>query len=337
MTETKPQVSLGIRFDFRNPAFAGTTMSERYVAALDMVEWADNVGFSNAGLSEHHGSADGYLPSALAMAAAFAARSKKMAIVIAAIVTSCHDPLSLAEQVAVVDNISGGRLVLGLVNGYVGSEFAMFDRPINQRPKTTSEVVKTLREAFTGEPFEFRGRTVRVTPPPHQKPGPPILLGGTTEPAARRAARLGDGFMPANPTIWDAYRDELVKIGKPDPGPMAASGGTSFFHIATDVDKGWDAIAPYAMHEANAYGEWMAEAGLAGVDVGGYAMAPDPDTLKATGQYRVVTPEDLLAELQASAPTSLGFHPMMGGIPPEMAWESLRLFESKVLPHITPV
>jgi len=143
--------------------------------------------------------------------------------------------------------------------------------------------------------------------------------------------------MPANPAIWDAYRHELVKVGKPDPGPLPASGGTSFFHIATDVDKGWDAIAPYAMHEANAYGQWMAEAGLDGVDVGGYAMAPDADTLKATGQYRVVTPEDLLAELQSSAPTSLGFHPMMGGIPPEMAWESLRLFETKVLPHITPV
>src|SRR5207244_3710836 len=105
-------------------------MSERYAAALDMVEWADDVGFSSLGLSEHHGSADGYLPSAMAMAAAFAARTKKAAITIAAIVTSCHDPLSLAEQAAVVDNLSGGRLVLGLVNGYVNSEFAMFDRPM---------------------------------------------------------------------------------------------------------------------------------------------------------------------------------------------------------------
>jgi hypothetical protein len=127
-----------------------------------------------------------------------------------------------------------------------------------------------------------------------------------------------------------------VKVGKPDPGPMAASGGTSFFHIAEDPEKGWDAIAPYAMHEANAYGEWMAEAGLAGVEVGGYAMAPDADTLKATGQYRVLTPAEVLAEVEAGTMSTLGFHPMMGGIPPELAWESLRLFESQVLPHISP-
>jgi alkanesulfonate monooxygenase SsuD/methylene tetrahydromethanopterin reductase-like flavin-dependent oxidoreductase (luciferase family) len=67
----------GLRFDFRNPDFAGTTMAERYEAALDMAEWADRLGFVIIVLSEHHGSDDGYLPSPLVMAAAIAAPSRR--------------------------------------------------------------------------------------------------------------------------------------------------------------------------------------------------------------------------------------------------------------------
>src|ERR1700736_7014666 len=86
----------GLRFDFRNPAFAGPSMPERYRAALDMVEWADQLGFVSVILSEHHGSDDGYLPSPLTMAAAVAARTKHIRISVPAVVASLHDPLRLA-------------------------------------------------------------------------------------------------------------------------------------------------------------------------------------------------------------------------------------------------
>jgi alkanesulfonate monooxygenase SsuD/methylene tetrahydromethanopterin reductase-like flavin-dependent oxidoreductase (luciferase family) len=322
----------GIRFDFRNPPHAGTTMAERYAAALDMTEWADRHGFVIAVLSEHHGCDDGYLPSPLPMAAAIAARTRNIRIQIAALVASFHDPLRLAEDAAVVDLISGGRLDLVVTNGYVGSEFTMFDKSLGERAKRTTETVKVLREAWQGKPFEFRGRTVRVTPQPFQPNGPSITMGGSTEPAARRAARLGDGFMPSTPELWEHYRDECVKLGKADPGPYLG-GDTSFFHLATDVDKGWKQIAPFAMHEVNAYGEWMAEAGV-GAD-GGYEPVTDADTLRGTGQYRVITPDELVAELHAKGPYGFAlFHPLMGGIPPEIGWESLRLFETEVLPRL---
>jgi alkanesulfonate monooxygenase SsuD/methylene tetrahydromethanopterin reductase-like flavin-dependent oxidoreductase (luciferase family) len=307
----------GMRFDFRNPPRAGTTMSERYRAALDMVEWADRLGFLIVTLSEHHGSPDGYLPSPLPMAAAFAARTEQIRINIAAIVASFHDPLRLAEDIAVVDCIANGRLDVVVTNGYVDAEFAMFDRLLSERAKRTVECVETLRKAWTGEPFEHRGRTVSVTPRPHQESGPAITMGGSSEPAARRAARIGDGYMPSSPPLWDHYRDECIKLGKPDPGPHMG-GDTSFFHIATDVDEGWQQIAPYAMHEVNAYGEWMAQAGLAGI--GGYESVSDPDTLRDTGQYRVLTPEQLTDELKAKGEFGFAmFHPLMGGIPPEVA------------------
>src|SRR6266508_2237427 len=301
----------GMRFDLRNPSFAGTTMAERYRAALDMTEWADRLGFVIVVLSEHHGSADGYLPSPLTMAAAIAARTEQIRIQVAALIASFHDPLRLAEDIAVVDLVSGGRLDVVIANGYVRDEFEMFGCPISERAKRTTETVRVLKQAWTGEPFEFRGRTVRVTPGPWQDEGPNITLGGSGEKAARRAARIADGFMPSTPDVWRFYRDEMTKLGKPDPGDFAA----------------------YAMHEANAYGAWMSESGVGAA--GGYEPVADADTLRRTGQYRVLTPDELVAELQAKGPFGFTlFHPLVGGVPPEMAWESLRLFEAEVLPRV---
>jgi alkanesulfonate monooxygenase SsuD/methylene tetrahydromethanopterin reductase-like flavin-dependent oxidoreductase (luciferase family) len=321
----------GIRFDFRNPAFAGTTMTQRYRAGIDMVEWADEKGFVVAILSEHHGSDDGYLPSALTMAAAMASRTENIRIRVAAVVPSFYDPVRLAEEVAVVDTIAGGRLDLVLTNGYVAGEFDMFGVPLSERAKRTTEAVEVLRAAWTGTPFEYRGRTLTVTPTPQQQPMR-LTLGGSVPAAARRAARIGDDFMPSNAPLWEVYREELANLGKPDPGPYPG-GDTSFVHVAHDTEAGFAAIAAYAMHESNAYGRWMAEAGLAGQG-GGYTPFEDVEELRASGQYRVLTPKEVLAELAAKGPFAfLLLHPLMGGIPPELGWECLRLVESEVLPH----
>ncbi len=322
----------GLRFDLRNPAIAGTTMAERYAAAIDMAEWADRHGFVVIVLSEHHGSEDGYLPSPLTMAAAIAARTKVARIQISALIAPFHDPLRLAEDIAVVDLVSNGRLDLVIANGYVPGEFEMFGRALSDRVKLTVETIATLQQAWTGEPFEFRGRTVRVLPTPAQPGGPPIRLGGSGPKAAKRAAHIADGFMPSDGSIWDVYRDEMLALGKPDPGPYVG-GDTSAFHLAHDVEQAWEDYAPFALHEVNAYGAWMASAGI-GAE-GGYQTTADADALRKTGQYRVLTPDDLAAEIRAKGDFGFTiFHPMAGGVPPAMAWESLHLFEREVLPQL---
>src|SRR5205823_8131722 len=98
-------------------------------------------------------------------------------------------------------------------------EFEMLGVPPSERAARVRETVETLKRAWTGEPFEFRGRTVRVLPTPAQPGGPKITLGGTSEAAARRAARIADGFIPSEPPYWEPYLDECLKLGKPDPGP----------------------------------------------------------------------------------------------------------------------
>jgi alkanesulfonate monooxygenase SsuD/methylene tetrahydromethanopterin reductase-like flavin-dependent oxidoreductase (luciferase family) len=316
----------GIRFDFRNPGFSGVDMADRYRAALDMAEWADARGADLVTLSEHHGSDDGYLPSALAMAAALATRTTIARIDVRAVVAAFHDPLRLAEDAAVVDLLSGGRLVLTVAGGYVAEEFDMFGVGLADRPARVTETVAALRAAWTGQPFEFRGRPARVTPRPAQPGGPPVILGGSSEAAARRAARIADGFLPAEPRFFEYYRDECVKLGRPDPGPYTGP-DTAVVVVAEDPEAAWPELAPYFLHEVNAYGRWAAGA----VSVG-YQPVDSVEQLRSFGQYRILTPVQLREEADAGGEdTYVLLHPMAGGIPPDTAWEHLKLFERSVL------
>lgn len=317
---------LSMRFDLRNPAFAGTSMADRYDAAIDMAEWADGLGIpASISMSEHHGSEDGYIPSPAVILAAMAARTKTLRFTVAALIAPFHDPLRLAEDFCVLDNISRGRVDLIVAGGYAPSEFEMFDVPLKERPRRVTEVVQTLKAAFAGKPFEYRGRTVHITPEPFRPGGPSILLGGSSEPAARRAARIADGFVPSTADCWEFYRDEMQKLGKPDPGP-GMGGSSEVVALARDPETGWAAMAPFFFHETNAYGAWRAAADKPGP----YHSVTDYDALRARNMYHILTPEQMIEQLKARPVAQ--FHPLCGGMPIALAWESLRLFENEVLP-----
>ena len=326
-------IQLRLRYDLRCPSFSGTDPQALYAAALAQCRWADELGFESVALSEHHGVDDGYLPSAIVFGAAVAGCTTGLRIRLAALVAALHDPLRLAEEIAVLDLASGGRVDVMLTNGYVPGEFEMFGRSIRERARAVEEAVAVLERAWSGEPFAYRGRSVRVTPRPAQRPRPPIWLGGSSTGAARRAARIADGFAPTGAAYWEAYREALREQGRSDPGPQAPRAGASFLHIAEDPDAAWSRIAPHALHEMNSYGRWAAESGANT----GYAPAISADELRARGLYQVVTPSacvDLLRRIGSGA--SLTLHPLMGGLDPELAWESLRLFEHQVLPSLDP-
>ena len=319
----------GLRFDLRNPEFAHTSMADRYDAALQMAEWAEGLGCLSIAVSEHHGSPDGYLPSPIPVLAAMAARTTSVRLMVAALIAPFYDPLRLAEDLIVLDILSRGRVDLIIGAGYVHEEFELFDVPMSERAARVTETVHTLRVAFRGEPFVFRGRRVKLTPEPSRQGGPSIFLGGSSEAAARRAARIADGFIPSDPGVWEPYRDEVQKLGRPDPGPCPI-GPTAVVAFAEDADEGWERMAPYFLHEMNAYGQWQAEDDLASP----YRTVADVDELRASGSYRVLNPQQFLTE-QASSPTPfLVLNPMCGGMPPGLAWSSLRLFEHEVLPAL---
>jgi alkanesulfonate monooxygenase SsuD/methylene tetrahydromethanopterin reductase-like flavin-dependent oxidoreductase (luciferase family) len=317
----------GLRFDFRNPPIGRTDLADRYEAGLEMAEWADRLGCVSISVSEHHSSPDGYLPSPLTMLSAMAARTRNVRFSVAALIAPFYDPLRLAEEMAVLDNLSRGRVDLIVAGGYVGAEFAMFDVPTKARAHRVTEIVQTLRAAFTGEPFDYRGRTVQVTPAPFRPGGPSISLGGSSEPAARRAARIADGFIPSVPEVWEFYRDEMLTLGRPDPGP-GMGGSMQTIALAEDPERGWEQLGPFFLHETNAYGVWLAENDGAGP----YQVVDDLEQLRALGTYRVVTPDQYVEELRAAPFPFAMLHPMCGGIPPALAWKSLQLFEHDVMP-----
>jgi hypothetical protein len=318
----------GLRFDFRNPEIGGVSMADRYAAALDMVEWADKLGgCMTVAVSEHHGSTDGYLPSPLMMVSAMAARTTDVRFMVAALITSFYDPIRLAEDLVVLDNISRGRVDLVLGSGYVPSEFDMYGVSSSERAARLTEVMETLRAAFTGEPFEFRGRTVQITPRPERPGGPGLMLGGSSEVAARRAARLGVGFLPVSADVWAFYRDEVQVLGGGDPGESIV-GENYTLALFDDVERGWERLGPYFLHETNAYGAWRRESGLESP----YHEATDVDELRTRGTHKIVTPEELVTEMRSAPFPFQIFHPMCGGIPPELAWQSLKLYEHEVLP-----
>src|SRR5438477_2929337 len=191
---------LTLRFDLRTPRFATTSTPAQYAACLDMCAWADERGFTTAVVSEHHGIDDGYLPAPLVLAGAILGRTRSLMVSVAAVLVPLHDPVRLAEQIAVLDLASGGRISVVAGMGYRPQEFEMAGVDYGHRGRLLEEHVEVMLRAWTGEPFQWRGRTCIATPPPATRPHPGVLLGGSTERAARRAARLR---LPVLPAIGD--------------------------------------------------------------------------------------------------------------------------------------
>ncbi len=336
-------MQFSIRYDLRNPATSKRSFADFYAQFLDQVAWADEHGFASVALSEHHFSPDGYLPSLFVMAGAIAARTKKMRISLGLVLLPLKHPVQVAEDAAIVDILSNGRLNLILGAGYRQEEYDGYGIPMTERPSRMAEGIQIIRKCWTEEGFDFTGKYwqlkgVNVIPKPVQKPHPRIIMGGTTPTAGRIAARYADAFGPDMPSAMQAYRDEMRKLGK-DPGPevapLPADGRAPglFLHCAKDPEKAWKQIAPYAVYESSMYGIWAE-----GVRPTAYTARATPEQLRANNTYGVMTPEQIVAlgkRMEAARPggASLGFHPLMGGMPHELGQESLELVVKEVMPH----
>jgi alkanesulfonate monooxygenase SsuD/methylene tetrahydromethanopterin reductase-like flavin-dependent oxidoreductase (luciferase family) len=210
----------------------------------------------------------------------------------------------------------------------------MADVEMGQRGKLLEEYVGVMLKAWTGEPFEWRGRTITATPKPHTQPHPTILVGGGVEAAARRAARLRLPMMPMNsdPRLTEWYADEAAKIGF-DAGFVMTPSGPTFVHVSHDPERAWAEIEPYVMYEAQTYASFQTK----GQHSTPMVAAETIEDLKRSPQYVVGTPDDVVAAAEQVPPTgALTFNPLAGGLPPELAWASLELFASEVMPRIRP-
>jgi hypothetical protein len=162
-----------------------------------------------------------------------------------------------------------------------------------------------------------------------------VLLGGGVPAAARRAARLRLPMLPMNtdPRVVEAYHDEAKKVGF-DGGFVMVPDGPTFVHVTHDPDKAWSEIGEYLLYETRTYASFQTR----GQTSTPMVRAETIDDLKAAPQIWVGTPEEIVQRAAAVPPMgALNFHPLAGGLPPDLAWPSLELFAGSVLPRLRPV
>jgi len=324
---TEAAIRVGLNYDMRAYP-GGTEPVELYRAAIEQCGWADDRGFHSVTLSEHHGAADGYLPSPIVLGAAIGGVTQRLLIQLSVVLLPLYHPVRLAEDLAVLDLVCAGRMRLIVAAGYRADEYRQFGLDIRHRPSLMETGIEVLKQAWTGEPFEHDGHPVHVTPRPAQRPRPSITLGGASPATARRAARVADDYQPLAGRLYELYLDELDALGHPrPPAKPPIGGGPQFVHVSDDPERDWARIAPHALHESNSYAEWAA-----GARGSVYAAADDADELRTSGRYQVLTPDEAVA--LARDRRALTLKPLMGGMPPDLGWEGLELAASAVLPRL---
>jgi alkanesulfonate monooxygenase SsuD/methylene tetrahydromethanopterin reductase-like flavin-dependent oxidoreductase (luciferase family) len=199
-----------------------------YREAIELAEVAEEAGLDAVFIPEHHQQPDAYLPSPFVMGGAIAARTQRIGINTGIMVLPLWHPLRVAEDVSVLDVISGGRSGLGVGLGLVEREYDQFGIDIRTAVGRFTEQIDILKRAFGEERFTFHGRhfnfdDVSLQPRPIQQPRPPIWLGGMKDASVQRAGRLGDGWITdplhniASMSAWaDLYRAAARKAGNPE-------------------------------------------------------------------------------------------------------------------------
>ena len=300
------RIGIGL-FTGQLPGGSPRTMVQEYRETLELVRLAEAVGFDSAWVSEHHGSSDGYLPSLLTMLAAFAVATERMMLGTGIVLTPLHDPLRLAEDAAVVDLLSDGRLILGLGLGWREEEFRMFGVPVSERLQRTIETIEILRRAWTGRRFSFEGRSfrfdrVRVTPAPSRRGGPPIYLGGYTERSVRRAGRLADGLITDDAGEAVGRQVPLLAQGAREAGKDPRRTGLALLRnvfVSADGDA-WELARTGVAHQLGSYTAWEAGADTPERD----ELRPEPPDEAAMRSWTVAgTPGEVVRALRPTVET----------------------------------
>jgi alkanesulfonate monooxygenase SsuD/methylene tetrahydromethanopterin reductase-like flavin-dependent oxidoreductase (luciferase family) len=309
-----------------------------YEDAIEHLRAAEKLGFGAAEFLEHHFVDDGYIPSPLVAASAVAARTQTMRIATNIAVLPLYDPVRFAEDTAVLDAISNGRLDVGVSIGYRSIEYAGYRVDIRTRGARMDEAVKIVRQLWHGDAVTFHGRFydlngVRVTPRPTQSPNPPLWIGGFTRPGMRRAAQLGDGYTGlSDKASYLTYLEELQLAGK-DPAAARVRGcHTGFLVASNDPERTFAILAPHVIYWANSYASWFE-----GSDTHPFSAVTDNKSLGDSGLLKVMTPPDMVKMIKAISAVvpleTFSFLLSPPGFAVRRMFEHIELFATQVIPH----
>jgi len=326
---------------------AGGDFSREYAETIELARIAESAGFDSVWVSEHHGSSDGYLPSLMVFLGALAAATSRVELGTGLVLAPLHDPLRLAEDAAVVDALSGGRLVLGLGLGWREEEFRMFRIPFAERRARFVDTIGILRQAWKGERFSFHGEVfdfedVRVTPPATRTGGPPILVGGYVSGAYRRAGTTADGYMGDGSDL-----EELAKAVRMmefaateahrDPAALRVALMQNAF-VADEGSDAWQIAREGVLHQWGTYDSWDAGHDTPAHD----SLEPATDEAEARAATIAGTPQEVVERLRpaidafASRPAGLDLVVRLHypGLAFEQAARAVELFADRVIPAL---
>jgi len=321
-------VRLGFYFDLRNPAPWARPWPEVYGRALDLVVEAERLGAASVWFSEHHLFTDGYLPQPLTFAAAAAARTSRVRIGTAVLLAALRPAALVAEEAAVIDQLSGGRLELGIGAGYSVPEYELYNADITKRYGLTDAAVAEIRRLLDDG---------IVTPPAAQNPFP-LWLGYQGPQGAKRAGRLGVGLLSLDRSLLDPYREGLVEGGH-DPA-IARTGGMLDIIVSDDPEEAFERILPHYAHQLNSY--------RAAAVAGSGRDAPKEITVEKLrggaaqkGQIpglRVLTPTDAVTAIREATEGSPVEHVYLwasvAGMPDDLVERHVELACTQVAPNL---
>ena len=332
------QLTFGYLYDFRNPPQWHRPWPKLYAETLEFIAWTESIGFEGAWVPEHHGCDDGYIPSPLIALAAIAARTKTIKIGSAIALTPLYHPVRFAEDCALIDILSNGRLEMAVAVGYRQLETDAYGVDLSSRGSRTDEFLQIVRRLWAGETVtheskHFRIRNASIMPRPvHGRV--PLYIGGFSDKALERAAKYGDGFH-GEVSAYGRYLEQLHACGK-DPASGRLRTVDLFFLVANDPEKAERELAPYFHHVNNSYGQWLREDQHASTV--GYDALFKPATLeafKASGTMRIMTPSQAIAKLKrlrARAPIEHFAMMAPTGLPLSKFAEYAEIFAKEVIP-----
>ena len=323
-------------YDCRRPPGDDRPMSAIYGATIEQAVFAEQLGYDSVWFTEHHFLPDGYLPAFQPLAGAIAARTTRVRLSTDIAILPLYHPVRLAEELAVLDNLSGGRIEFGIGMGYVPDEFRAFGVPYANRVSMTEEGIEILRRAWSDGPFSFHGRRydlddLNVFPKPVQPGGPPLWIAAVRRAGALRAARLGTNLLPqtSRSEVLDPWLEAVRAAGR-DPAEHRVGIIRSFL-VTDDPERDWAIWKPAERYRMSVYRDMM----RATPDDYGRGWG-DGDAIPQT--VFVGTADECVAELLSYLDT-YGFTDLtMSGLPPgvdpDFMAANLERFANEVIPRV---
>jgi alkanesulfonate monooxygenase SsuD/methylene tetrahydromethanopterin reductase-like flavin-dependent oxidoreductase (luciferase family) len=332
MAVWRQRVKVGLYFDLRNPAAWRRKSSDLYALTLELCEEVEHLGGASIWVSEHHLFEDGYLPQPLTFLAAVAARTRSVRLGTAVLQAPLRSAVQIAEESAIVDILSDGRLELGLGAGYRQPEFDLFSADLSKRYTTLDNHARELRRIWAAG---------KVTPAPIQ-PRIPIWMGYQGPQGAKRAGILGEGLLYGNAEMFPHYRAGLIEGGH-DPA-VAKMKGTLNSWITEDPEADWPIVSQHLQYQLDSYRRYMVE----GTDKP-LPPAVNPEKLRGRtlkgggllGYFLHATPQtaaDQIKTYTTGAPVdSMIFWASIAAMPDDMVLRQIQTICTKLKPLLAPL